>query len=152
MCVFRAVRRREIRLWLRRLLKDHHSLHFLMVNEVIDAFAARGVCASRWKDEKGALSLKVCASTRSFAAALRLMARSLACQRGCLWLPRYPTLIVTFFDYQSRTTRQATSELVERSRGVRTLRPCGEGGYSARAAAAERLGARLWHCGRDSRL
>ena len=112
-CVFRAVWRRQSLLWLLQPLKDHHSLHFIVMNEIIDARAARGVCAGRWKDEKGALTMKVCASTRFFAAALRLMACSLACQRGCLWLPGYPTLIVTFFDYQSRTTRQAASELTQ---------------------------------------
>ena len=96
--------------------------------------------------------MKVCASMRSFAAAFRLMACSLACQRGCPWLPAHPTLIATFFDYQSSTTWQAASELVERSRGVRTLRPCGEGGPSARKPAPERLGACQWRCGRDGRL
>ena len=114
MCVFRAVRRREIRLWLRRLLKDHHSLHFLMMNEIIDAFAARGVCASRWKDEKGALSLKVCASTRALSARLDTTHCSLACQRGCLWLPGYPIVRSTFFGPHECTTRQAAGVLMER--------------------------------------
>ena len=141
-----------MRLWLLRPLKDHHALHFFVMNEIIDAFAARGVCASRWIDEKGALCLKVRASMRPLSAMLDTMACSLVCLRGCPWLAGFPTLIVTFFDYQSRTTREAASELVERSRGVRTLRPCGEGGPSAREAAPERLGARLWRCGRDSRL
>ena len=111
--VFRAVRRRQTRLWLLWLLKDPHALHFVMMNEIIDAFAARGVCASRWIDEKGALCLKVRASMRPLSPMLDTMACSLVCLRGCPWLAGYPTLIVTFFDYQSRTTCQAASELTQ---------------------------------------
>ena len=43
-------------------------------------------------------------------------------------------------DYQSCTTRHATTVLAERLRGDRTLRPCGQGGPSARAAAPEHHG------------
>ena len=152
MCVFRAVWRRQTLLWLLQPLKDHHSLHFIVMNEIIDARAARGVCAGRWKDEKGALSLKVCASTRSFAAAFRLMACSLACQRGCPWLGGCPTLRATFFGPHNRTTCQAATEVPDRIGGVRTLGPGGEGGPSARGPPAERLGVRLWRFGRDRRL
>ena len=46
-------------------------------------------------------------------------------------------------DYQSCTTRHAATVLAERLRGDRTLRPCGQGGASARVAAPEHLGALL---------
>ena len=44
-------------------------------------------------------------------------------------------------DYPSCTPRHAVPVLAERLRGDRTLRPCGQGGPSARAAAPEHLGA-----------
>ena len=68
--MFRAVRRWQTRLWLLWLLKDQHVLHFFMMNEILDAIAARGDCASRYKDEKSALTLKVCVCMRPMSPML----------------------------------------------------------------------------------
>ena len=116
----------------------------VMMNTASAVADAHTTSTSSWEDEKGAQSLKVCASMRSSAAPLRLMAWSPMRRHACRGLPSYPTLIVTFFDYQSRTTGPAVPVLADAIGACSTRLRRGEGGSRPRAAAPERLGAHLW--------
>ena len=93
------------------------------MNIVSAVTAARTTSTGSWEDEKGAQSLKVRACMRTVSATVHLLVCSPACCHACRALAGYPTLIVTFFDYESRTTRQAAGKLAERLRRVRTLGP-----------------------------
>ena len=57
--------------------------------------------ASSCEDEKGAQSLKVCACMRLLSAAFDATPCSLACQRGCLWLPGCTDPAATFLWQQA---------------------------------------------------
>ena len=61
---------------------------------------------------------------------------------------RMPTLVVIFFDYLSRTTRQAASVLAEHIGDGGALLRGGQGGSNAKEAVLELRGARLSRCGR----
>ena len=87
----------------------------------------------------------------SSAAPLERIPPSPACLRASSALPGCPTLIVTFFDDQPRTTRHTAAVLAERLRGVRTLPLGGGGGCNATEAARDRPGAMPWRCGRCGR-
>ena len=125
------------------LLEELHFHNGIMMNSMSVTAAAQTTSASSCEDEKGAQSWKVRASMRTLSAANDSTLCSLACRHACHLLPGCPTLVVTFFDYQSCTTRQAAGKLAERLRRVRPLGPCGQGGGSAREAAPECLRARL---------
>jgi len=113
------------------------------VDSALAVTAAHTISTSSWKHEKGAQIPNASSCMRTVSARVRSLICSPACHHACRALAGYPTLIVTFFDYESRTTRQAAGKLAERLRRVRTLGPCGQGGASAREAAQECVGARL---------
>ena len=94
-------------------LKEQHLCGRVMMNTVSAVGAVQTTSASSCEDEKGAQSLKVRACMRTLSAVNDSMRCSLACRHACRVLPGCPTLIVTFFDYQSRTTREAASELTQ---------------------------------------
>ena len=119
-------------------------MHGVVIMSYVSAVAAaRTTSTSSWKHEKGAQIPNASSCMRTVSARVRSLICSPACHHACRALAGYPTLIVTFFDYESRTTRQAAGKLAERLRRVQTLGPCGQGGASAREAAQECLGARL---------
>ena len=66
------------------------------MNKVSVVTAAHSTSTSGCEDEKGARSLKVRACMRTLSPPNDSAMCSLACQRGCLWLTGYPTLVVTF--------------------------------------------------------
>ena len=126
------------------LLKEQHLSDRVIMNTVSAVSAAQTTSTSSYEDEKGAQSLKVRSCMRTLSAVNDSTQCSLACRHACRVLPGCPTLIVTFFDYQSRTTGPAVPMLADAIGACRTLRPCGQGGYKARAAARECLGALRW--------
>ena len=139
----RVARRWQTYFWLLTPLEKRHLRSCVIVDSALAVTAAHTISTSSWKHEKGAQIPNASSCMRTVSARVRSLICSPACHHACRALAGYPTLIVTFFDYESRTTRQAAGKLAERLRRVRTLGPCGQGGASAREAAQECLGARL---------
>ena len=140
-CSCRVAQGRKTYFLLLPPLEEHYLLGRIMMNTVSAVGAVQTTSASSCEDEKGAQSLKVRACMRTLSAVNDSMRCSLACRHACRVMPGCPTLMVTFFDHQSRTTGPAVPMLADAIGACRTLRPCGQGGYKARAAARECLGA-----------
>ena len=132
--------RQDMTILLLSPLKDQHLCGRVMMNTVSAVGAAQTTSASSCEDEKGAQSWKVRACMRTLSAVNDSTQCSLTCHHACRVLPGCPTLIVTFFDYQSRTTGPAVPMLADAIGACRTLRPCGQGGRRARAVERERVG------------
>ena len=121
-------------------LKEQQLCGRVVMNTVSAVGAVQTTSASSCEDEKGAQSLKVRACMRTLSAVNDSTRCSLACRHACRVLPGCPTLRVTFFDTQSRTTGPAVPMLADAIGSCRTLRPCGQGGPRARAVDRERVG------------
>ena len=113
------------------------------MNTVSALAAAQTTSTSSCEDEKGAQSLKVRACMRLLSAAFDATPCSLAYQRGCPWLPGHSALRAM----HACTTSPAVPVLADAIGACRTLRPCGQGGRSAKAAVRERVYILLWMYG-----
>ena len=83
------------------LLKEQHLSDRVIMNTVSAVSAAQTTSTSSCEDEKGAQSLKVRACMRLLSAAFDATPCSLACQRGCPWLPGCTDPAATFLWQQA---------------------------------------------------
>ena len=84
-------------------LEEQRAHGRVIMNSMSAVAAVRTMSTSSCKDKKGAQILTVCARMRSSAPPLERMPCSLVCHHASSVLAGYPTLVVTFFDYQPRT-------------------------------------------------
>ena len=112
-CSCRVAQGRKTYVLLLSPLEEHYLLGRIMMNTVSAVVAVQTTSARSCEDKKGAQSLKVRACMRTLSAVNDSTQCSLACRHACRMLPGCPTLIVTFFDYQSRTTGPAVPVLAD---------------------------------------
>ena len=139
-CSCRVAQGRKTYFLLLSPLEEHYLLGRIMMNTVSAVGAVQTTSASSCEDEKGAQSWKVRACMRTLSAVIDSTQCSLACRHACRVLPGCPTLRVTFFDTQSRTTGPAVPMLADTIGACSTHLRGGEGGSKARVAAPEYTG------------